>query len=73
MRGMVREVATAKPQAIAVFCTNLRGAPLVEALEAETGTPIYDTVATAVWKSLKIAGGDGRRVKGWGRLFRELA
>jgi maleate isomerase len=73
LRGMVQEVATAKPQAIAVFCTNLRGAPLVEELEAQTGIPIYDTVAAAVWKSLKIAGVDVRRVKGWGRLFRELA
>jgi maleate isomerase len=73
LSGMVREVATAKPQAIAVFCTNLRGAPLVEELEMQTGIPIYDSVATAVWKSLKIAGVDVRRVQGWGRLFRELA
>lgn len=73
LSGMVREVATARPQAIAIFCTNLRGAPLIEELEAQTGVPIYDTVATAVWKSLKIAGVDVRRVQGWGRLFRELA
>ncbi len=73
LRGMVREVAMAKPQAITMFCTNLRGAPLVEELEAQIGIPIYDTVATAVWKSLKLAGADVRRAKGWGRLFRELA
>ena len=33
---------------------------------------IYDSVATVVWKSLKLAGVDTRRVKGWGSLFREV-
>ena len=45
---------------------------LVEELEAETGIPIYDTIATVVWKSLKLAGADPRRIAGWGRLFREV-
>lgn len=72
IRAMVREAAKARPDAITIFCTNLRGAPLVEELEAETGIPIYDTIATVVWKSLKLAGADPRRVSGWGRLFREL-
>lgn len=69
---LCREVAAAGVDAITIFCTNLRGAPIVPALEAELGVPIYDTVATAVWKSLKVAGVDPRRVRGWGRLF-ELA
>jgi maleate isomerase len=69
LREMVRRVAKARPQAIAIFCTNLRGAPLVEDLEAETKIPIYDTVAAAVWKSLRIAGVDVSRVTGWGSLF----
>ena len=73
LRAMVREVAKAKPQAITIFCTNLRGAPLVEGLEAEVGIPIYDTISTVVWKSLKLAGVDPRRIGGWGRLFREVA
>lgn len=70
--NMVREVAKARPQAISVFCTNLNGAPLTEALEREIGIPIYDTVATAVWASLKVAGVDPARVRGWGRLFQEV-
>jgi maleate isomerase len=41
----------------------------VAALEAETGTPILDSIATAVWKSLALAGVDPREVRGWGRLF----
>jgi maleate isomerase len=69
LRAMTREVAKAKPQAITIFCTNLRGAPLVAELERELGIPIYDTIATVVWKSLKLAGVDPRRITGWGRLF----
>ena len=72
LRAMAREVARARPQAITIFCTNLRGAPLVEELERELGIPVYDSIATVVWKSLKLAGVDTRRVRGWGRLFREV-
>ena len=42
-------------------------------LEAELGIPIYDTISTVVWKSLKLAGVDPKRVTGWGRLFQEVA
>jgi maleate isomerase len=73
IRRMTREVAQQKPQAITIFCTNLRGAPLVAELEAETGIPIYDTIATVVWKSLELAGADAKRVRGWGRLFQDVA
>jgi maleate isomerase len=72
IRAMTREVAKSRPQAITIFCTNLRGAPLVQELEAEIGIPIYDTIATVVWKSLRLAGVDTRRIKHWGRLFREV-
>jgi maleate isomerase len=66
---MIREVAAARPDAITVFCTNLRGARVAAALEAETGIPIYDTVATGLWQGLRLAGADPRRITGWGRLF----
>ena len=69
MRVMTSDVAAAKPDAIAIVCTNMRGAPLAEELEAAHGIPIYDTVSTTVWKSLKIAGVDTARVKGWGKMF----
>ena len=70
---MVREVAAARPKAISTFCTNLNAARVVPALERELGIPIYDTISTAVWKSLKVAGVEPRLVKGWGRLFDEVA
>jgi maleate isomerase len=72
LREMVREVARSQPQAIAIFCTNLRGAPLVAELEAELGIPIYDTIATVVWKALRLAGVDTRRIRSWGRVFTEV-
>jgi maleate isomerase len=71
LRVMVHDVAAARPDAIAILCTNLRGGPLVAELEAETGIPILDSVATVVWKSLQLVGADPRRVHGWGRLFNE--
>lgn len=69
IEGMVREVAAENPDAAIIYCTNLRGAGLVDRLENELGLPIYDSVATAVWKSLALAGVAPRRVEGWGRLF----
>ena len=67
--AMAREVAVAGPDCIATFCTNLRAAPLVDRLEAELGLPIYDTIAVVVWKSLRLAGVDPRRIGGWGRVM----
>ena len=72
IRDMTRQVAATRPDAIAIICTNLRGAPLVEELERELDVPIYDTVSIGVWKSLLLAGIDPARVRHWGRLFREL-
>jgi maleate isomerase len=69
---MVHAVAMAKPDAILIMCTNLRGAPLVANWEKELGIPVYDSVSTVVWKSLRLAGIDTRRVQGWGRLFSEV-
>jgi maleate isomerase len=73
LSNMVREVATAKPQAITIFCTNLWGSLIVEELEQELRIPIYDTIATGVWASLRAAKLDPSLVRGWGRLFRDVA
>jgi maleate isomerase len=73
IREMVRAVmsgpADQRPEAVAIFCTNLRGALLVPELEAEFGIPVYDTIATVVWKALKLTGVDTHRMVGKGRLF----
>ena len=59
----------ARPQAFTTFCTNLRAAPLAEAVEAATGIPLLDTVSTTVWGALRAAGADPSVVRGWGQLF----
>jgi maleate isomerase len=66
---MIGAVAAAAPDAIAVLCTNMRGAPLAASLEASLGIPIYDSVAVTVWKALLTCGLDPGRVEGWGGLF----
>jgi maleate isomerase len=72
LEDMTRDVAKEKPDAITIFCTNLRGAPLVEELEREVGIPIYDTISTVVWKSIRQAGSDPSRIRNWGSLFRDV-
>ncbi len=69
LSAMTREVAAAKPEAITILCTNLAGPPLVPALEAETGCLMVDSIAVALWASLRAAGGDAARLAAWGRLF----
>jgi maleate isomerase len=69
---LCRDVAASKPDAITIFCTNLRGAPIAARLEEELRIPIYDTIATGLWKSLVLAGVAPQRVQGWGRLFSDL-
>ena len=66
---MMAEATRAKPQAITTFCTNLRAAPLAQAVEAELGIPLLDTVSTTVWGQLRRAGADPAVVQGWGALF----
>jgi maleate isomerase len=72
LEEMTRDVAREKPDAITVICTNLRVAPSTAKLERETGIPVYDTIATVVWKCLKMAGVDTKRVTKWGSLFQQV-
>ena len=69
---LVREVAKEGCDAVAIVCTNMRGAAVTDALEAELGLPIYDSVAITLWKSLLVAGIDPGLVHGWGGLFQNL-
>lgn len=72
LEDMTRDVAKEKPDAITIICTNLRVAPSTAKLERETGIPVYDTIATVVWKCLKMAGVDTKRVTQWGSLFQNV-
>lgn len=66
---LCRAVAAEKPDAITIYCTNFRGARLAPIIEQETGIPVLDSVSTALWKSMQVAGDDPARIQGWGRLF----
>jgi maleate isomerase len=66
---MCREVAGAHPDAIAIVCTNMRGALVAAALEAELGITILDSVAVALWGSLQRAGLSSAKLTPFGRVF----
>ena len=70
---LVREVAQEGCDAVAIVCTNMRGAAIAPALEAELGIPVYDSIATTLWKSLRVAGVAASRVRNWGSLFTDEA
>jgi maleate isomerase len=69
LRELMHEVAAARPQAIATYCTNLHAAALAEPIEAELGVPLLDTVSTTVWAALRTVGADPAAVRGWGALY----
>jgi maleate isomerase len=66
---MARGLASENVDAIAIVCTNIGAAPIVEQLEAELGIPVYDSVAVTLWKCLLLTGVPPVSVQGWGRLF----
>jgi maleate isomerase len=69
INSMIREVAEAGPQAVAVVCTNMNGAATAIQLEQKLGIPVLDSVAVTLWACLIRAGADTGMIKGWGSLF----
>jgi maleate isomerase len=67
--AMVRQVAAARPDAIAIHCTNFRGGGIAPALEAELGIPVLDSVAVSLWGAIGAAGGDAVGLAAQGRVF----
>jgi maleate isomerase len=53
---LVREVAAEGCDAIAIHCTNFRGLEAARVVRAETGIPVLDSVAVALWGALRAAG-----------------
>ncbi|MFT5510943.1 MAG: maleate isomerase [Hyphomicrobiaceae bacterium] len=66
---MIEAVAAERPEAIAIMCTNMRGARIAPRYEEKLGIPIFDSTSSAVRTGLKIAGKDASQVKGWGQMF----
>ncbi|SAL15203.1 Asp/Glu/hydantoin racemase [Caballeronia arvi] len=69
LTDMMRETAFARPDAVTTFCTNLHAAHLARPFEAATDIPAYDTVATVVWKALRMLDVDMTPLSGWGSIF----
>lgn len=74
VEAMIREVVRDGCDAVAIVCTNMRGAALADRLERELGVPIYDSVAVTLRASLAVAGADLAAdafapLRRWGSLF----
>ena len=67
--NLIREVAKASPQAIAVFCTNFDGPRVAPVVERETGIPVLDSISVTIWHALRSVGYDTRSLAKWGRIF----
>jgi maleate isomerase len=67
--AMTRAVVDEGCDAVAIVCTNMRGASIAPALEDVLGVPVYDSVAVTLYHCLRMAGRDPRVIKGWGSLF----
>jgi maleate isomerase len=66
---MVRLVAAEGCEAVAIVCTNMRGAAIVPALEAELGIPVIDSVSVTLWATLRLIGAATDSFSDWGRIF----
>jgi maleate isomerase len=53
IESMCRDVARAKPDAIAIVCTNMRGPLVAPTLEKELGIPVFDSVSFTLWGCLR--------------------
>lgn len=52
----IRRAATGGIQAVAVVCTNVHGAEVVDDLERALGIPVFDSVTATLWHAMEVAG-----------------
>jgi len=71
--AMIGGLTGERPDAIAVVCTNFRGAPVAERIEASTGVTVLDSVAVTAAHSLSCVGLNPARITGWGSVFRRFS
>lgn len=69
LKGMARQVAVQKPDAILFYCTNLPGAGLCADMEAELDIPVLDSVSAGVWGALSALCLSASLPRKWGRLL----
>lgn len=66
---MCRETVAARPDAVVVLCTNMRGGLVAPEIEAELEVPILDSVAFTLWKALDVIGAESGLLRRWGILY----
>lgn len=67
--AMIEQVAEAKPDAIAVVCTNMDAALTAAGLEQRLGIPVLDSIAVTLWGALDRLGHDKTPWRPFGKLF----
>lgn len=66
---MCTDVAGAAPDAIAIVCTNMRGALVGAQVERALGIPVFDSVSTTLWGCLREMGVSTAPLAPFGALF----
>ena len=69
IEAMLHDVAAARPDAIAILCTNMRGARAAARVEAGTGVDVLDSVALTLRAALTRIGRADLMPGGYGRVF----
>ena len=68
IKQLLRDADSPEAECVAVVCTNLAAALVVEEMEQELGKPIFDSVVVTLWKALDMAG-VRQTIPGWGTLL----
>ena len=69
LEAMCEDVAPAQPEAIAVVCTNMRGALVGAEIERRLGIPVYDSVSFTLWGCLRALDLPMDALAGFGSMF----
>ena len=67
--SMVQDVIEAGSEAVAIVCTNMRGARLAPILEAKFGVPVIDSVAVTLKACMDYLELSTAMLSGWGSIF----
>lgn len=69
IEAMCTQVAAARPDAIAILCTNMRGALVGAQVEQRLGVKVFDSVSATLWGCLRAIGVSTDPLAGFGSLF----
>jgi maleate isomerase len=70
IEAMILDVAAAKPDAIAVICTNMDATRIAPRIEARLGFPVLDSIACTLWGALELLKLNKTPLQEEGMMFR---